>query len=149
MSKLNFFPNATALVELNKVPNYSPNQLNKKQTHSPSQSAPTILVLKTRVGLWPWKKLGTLLFEKSRVQKTKVIVIQKEKRQPGLFSFWITMTLFFCTLLFAKSRVPEFLKVPDPKNILGRSDKLEQWVQIDWASNWYFKPFSIIGINST
>ena len=59
------------------------------------------------------------------------------------------LTLFFCTLLFAKSRVPEFLKVPDPKNILGRSDKLEQWVQIDWASNWYFKPFSIIGINST
>ena len=26
------------------------------QTQSPSQSAPTILVLKTRVGLWPWKK---------------------------------------------------------------------------------------------
>ena len=87
--------------------------------------------------------------QKSRMQKTKVGVIQKEKKQPVLFSFWITMTLFFCTLLFAKSRVPEFLKVPDPKNILGRSDKLEQWVQIDWASNWYFKPFSIIGINST
>ena len=27
-------------------------------THSPSQSAPTILVLKTWVGLWPWKKQG-------------------------------------------------------------------------------------------
>ena len=33
------------------------------------------------------KKLGTLLFEKNRVQKTKVVVIQKEKRQPGLLSF--------------------------------------------------------------
>ena len=45
------------------------------------------------------------------------------------------MTLFFfCILLFAKSRVPDFLKVPDPKKISGRPDKLEQWVQIDWAS---------------
>jgi hypothetical protein len=60
-----------------------------------------------------------------RVQKTKVIVIQKEKRQPGLFSFWITMTPFFCTLLFEKSRVPDFLKVPDSKKISGRPDKLE------------------------
>jgi hypothetical protein len=35
------------------------------------------------------------------------------------------MTLFFCTLLFAKSRVPDILKVPDPKKISGRPDKLE------------------------
>ena len=35
-----------------------------------------------------------------RVQKTKVIVIQKEKRQPGLFSFWITMTPFFAPRFF-------------------------------------------------
>ena len=33
------------------------------------------------------KKLGILLFSKSRVQKTRVVVIQKEKKQPGLFSF--------------------------------------------------------------
>jgi hypothetical protein len=44
------------------------------------------------------------------------------------------MTLFFCTLLFAKSRVPDFLKVSDPKKISGRPDKLEQWVQIDSAT---------------
>ena len=31
----------------------------------------------------------------------------------------------FCTLLFAKSRVPDILKVPDPKKISGRPDKLE------------------------
>ena len=31
--------------------------------------------------------------KKRRVQKSRVIVIQKEKRQPCLFSFWITMTL--------------------------------------------------------
>ena len=71
------------------------------------------------------KKLGILLFSKSRVQKTRVIVIQKEKRQPGLFSFWITMTLLFCTLFFAKSRVPDISKVPDPKKISSRPDKLE------------------------
>ena len=29
------------------------------------------------------------------------------------------------TLLFEKSKVPDLLKVPDPKKISGRSDKLE------------------------
>jgi hypothetical protein len=38
--------------------------------------------------------------KKSRVPKNRVIVIQKENRKPGLFSFGITMTLIFCTLLF-------------------------------------------------
>ena len=38
--------------------------------------------------------------KKSRVPKNRVIVIQKENRQPGLFSFGITMTLIFCTLIF-------------------------------------------------
>ena len=71
------------------------------------------------------KKSGTLLFSKSTMQKTRVIVIQKEKRQPGLYSFWITMTLFFCTLIFAKGRVPDISKVPDPKKISGRPDRLE------------------------
>ena len=45
----------------------------------------------------PEKKSGP---KKSRVQKNRVIVIQKEKRPGCFFSFWITMTLFFCTLLF-------------------------------------------------
>ena len=52
-----------------------------------------------------FKKSGTLLFSKSRVQKNGVIVIQKEKRPGCLFSFWITMTLVFCTL-------PAFFKKP-------------------------------------
>jgi hypothetical protein len=38
--------------------------------------------------------------KKSRMPKNRVIVIQKENRQPGLFSFGITMTLIFCTLFF-------------------------------------------------
>ena len=38
---------------------------------------------------------------KKQGAKNRVIVTQKEKRQPGLFSFWITMTLVFCTQLFA------------------------------------------------
>ena len=54
-----------------------------------------------------WKS-GTMLFEKNRVQKTNVIVIQKEKRQPGLFSFWIKNDPVFFSLLFANSRVPDF-----------------------------------------
>ena len=32
-------------------------EIYKKPAQSPSQSAPTILVLKTWVGLWPWKKV--------------------------------------------------------------------------------------------
>ena len=32
---------------------------------------------------------------KKQGAKNKVIVIQKEKRQPGLFFFWLTMTLLF------------------------------------------------------
>ena len=58
----------------------------------------------------------------------------KEKKQPGLFSFWITMTLFFAPCFLVKSRVPDFLKVQDPKKISGPPDKLNIRVQIDWAS---------------
>ena len=56
----------------------------------------------------------------------------KRKRQPGLFSFWITMALIFAPCFLAKNRVPEFLKFQDPKKILGRPDKLDIRVQIDW-----------------
>ena len=52
--------------------------------------------------------------QKSRMQKTKVGVIQKEKKQPVLFSFWITMTLFFCTLLFCKKQGPWIFKSSRP-----------------------------------
>ena len=37
------------------------------------------------------------------------------------------------SLLFAKSRVPNLLKVPDPKKLSGRADKLGWWAQIDSA----------------
>ena len=39
------------------------------------------------LGFGTFKKSGTLLFAKSRVQKNRVIVIQKEKRPGYLFSF--------------------------------------------------------------
>jgi len=48
---------------------------------------------KTGSKLWDVKKQGAK--KKFRIY----FVIQKQKRQPGLLSFWITMTLFFCTLL--------------------------------------------------
>ena len=69
-------------------------------TYSPSQSAPTVLVFKTWVGLWTWKKIRSNIW-------TRVIVIQKEKRPGCLFSFWIAVTLIFCTLLFSGPERPE------------------------------------------
>ena len=47
---------------------------------------------------------------KKQVAKNRVIVIQKEKRQL------------------------DFFKVPGPKKISDRPDKLEKWVQIDWTN---------------
>ena len=38
-------------------------------TQSPSQSAPTILVLKTWLGLWPWKKIQNIGCKKQRAKK--------------------------------------------------------------------------------
>ena len=58
--------------------------------------------------------METLLFAKSRVQKKRVIVIQKEKRPGWLFPFCITMTLVFCTLFFSKSRVLDFFQGHKP-----------------------------------
>jgi hypothetical protein len=46
----------------------------------------------------------------------------------------------FCTLLFTTHILNPFFKVPDPKKISDRPDKLEKWVQIDWATV-YAKPF--------
>ena len=37
---------------------------------------------------------------KKQVAKNSVIVIQKEKKPGCLFSFWITMTLFFAPCFF-------------------------------------------------
>ena len=61
-----------------------PSHLFPSRTNSsllPSQSVPTILVLKTWVGLWPWKKnqvknMGC----KKQGAKNRVIIIQKENR---------------------------------------------------------------------
>ena len=56
---------------------------------------------------WKW---GTLFFEKSRVQKNKVIVIQKEKRQPGLFLLWIKKWPCFFQPTFCKKQGAQFSK---------------------------------------
>ena len=50
--------------------------------------------------------------EKKQGAKNRVIFIQKEKKQPGL----LYSGPFFR---------PDFFKVPDPKKISGRPDKLE------------------------
>ena len=71
-------------------------------THSPSQSAPTILVLKTWVVLWPWKKIRSKIWSaKSRVQKTRSLLFKKRRGSCPLL-FLNNNDPVFCTLLFAK-----------------------------------------------
>ena len=47
----------------------------------PSQAVPTILVLKTWVGLWPCKKRSKIWVAKSRVQKTRPLLFKKRRGQ--------------------------------------------------------------------
>ena len=47
------------------------------------------------------------------------------------------MTLFFAPCFFQVHTLDWiFFKVPDPKKLSGRPDKLEKWVQIDWTVVW-------------
>ena len=66
------------------------------------------------------KNTGSLLFKKRRV---------------CFFSFWITMAMFFCTLLFATHILDLFFNVPDPKKISGRPDELSI-VCTDWLGDY-------------
>ena len=64
-------------------------------TQSPSQSAPTILVLKTWVSLWPWKKIRSNIWTWKLQVAKKGRCYRKEKRQPGLLFIeivWCTRT---------------------------------------------------------
>ena len=68
------------------------------ETHTPSQSAPTIenmgqfvTLKKIRSKIWTWKNQG---------EKNRVIVIQKEKRQHGLFSMFLYTLLFFRSIFW-------------------------------------------------
>ena len=88
-----------------------------KHTYLPSQSAPTILVLKTWVGLWPWKKRSKVWVAKSRVQKNRVIVIQKEKMPGCLFSFLNKNDPVFCTLHLAIHILDLFFQGHKPTHV--------------------------------
>ena len=46
------------------------------------------------------------------------------------------MTLIFAPCFFAKNRVPDLLKVQDPKKISGWPEKFDIRVQIDWANEY-------------
>ena len=62
-----------------------------------SQSAPTILVYQMAwyyFSAWNHKNRSKIWVAKSRCKK-QGYCYSKEKMQPGLFSFWMTMTLFF------------------------------------------------------
>ena len=74
--------------------------------------------------IWTWKK---------QVAKNRVIVIQKEKRQPGLFSFWITIFLhpaffrsIFWTWFFSGSQTnPCFQNKNSGCRLTGRVSYIE------------------------
>ena len=72
----------------------------------------------TKIGLTIWG---------ARIGSGFLFVIQKEKRQSGLFYFRLQIA-------YRKNIVDATLYfVPDPKKISGRPDKLDIRVQIDWA----------------
>ena len=50
--------------------------------------------------VWNFKKNVQNMVWKKQGAKNRVNVIQKENKQPGLFSFWITMTQFFAPCFF-------------------------------------------------
>ena len=85
----------------------------------PSQSAPTILFLKTRVGFVTLKKIGHPVFYKKQGAKNQGNCYSKREEAAWSLLFLNNNDRF------AKSRVPDISKVPDPKKISGRPDKLE------------------------
>ena len=75
---------------------------------SPSQSAPTILVLKTWVGLWPWKKSGPKYGpEKSRLQKTGSLLFKKRRGSLSLFFAPCFLQPIFWTWFFSGSQTDQ------------------------------------------
>ena len=84
----------------------------------PSQSSPTILVLKTWVGLDPEKKSGPKYGpEKSKVKKTLSLLFKKRRGK----------AVFYSLLFSGRYFGPNFpvRKVPDPKKISDQPEKLE------------------------
>ena len=69
--------------------------------HSPSQSAPTILVLKTCVCLLPWKDQVKIWVAKSRFEKKQGHCYSKRKEARLPFLCLNNNDPVFCTLLFA------------------------------------------------
>ena len=100
-------------------------------TYPPSQSATTILVLKTWVVFWPWKKIGSKIWSaKSSVQKTRSLLFKKRRRSCPLL-FLNNNDPVFCTLLFA----PHIL---DPFFFQGRRpthDFKTRIVAADWLDD--------------
>ena len=88
-----------------------------------------IYLLMRPVNLHPrflfWKHGSVCDPEKNQVQNMDCKKQGAENRQHGLFSFWVTMTLFFASCFLQPIFWNLFFKAPDPKKISGWSDKLE------------------------
>ena len=66
---------------------------------------------------------------KKQGAKNKVIVIQKEKEQLGLFFFWLTMTLFFAPCFLHPIFWTQFFsKVANWPMFLKREYQGEDWL---------------------
>ena len=84
------------------------------------------------LGSGTFKKSGTLLFEKSRVQKNRVIVILKEKRPGCLFSFWITNDPVFLHTAFCNPYFGRIFMSKEDQGDMGSSTVFlieNQWTQ--------------------
>ena len=89
--------------------------------YRPSKSAPIFLVY----------QVGLIFFRVCNFKKRFKIF----KKQPGLFSFWITMTLCFCTLLFATHILDLFLQGHKPTHVFKTRIVGTDWLG-DLAKLW-------------
>ena len=102
------------------------------QGQLPCQSVPTIHSFFENMGWFVTLEKGSkICVTKSRVQKTESLLFKK--RRGNLASSFFEWPCFLHPPFFTPYFGPFFNKVPDPKQISGQPDKLEQWDQIDWA----------------
>ena len=83
--------------------------------HSSSQSVSTILVLKTRVGLWPWIKIGHPAFWKKKQGAKNQGNFYSKKEEAALSLLFLNNNdPFFLHPAFCKKQGPQFFKSSRP-----------------------------------
>ena len=102
-----------------------------------------IYLLMRPVNLHPlflfWKHGSVCDPEKNQVQNMDCKKQGAENRQRGLFSFWVTMTLFFCNLLFATHVLDPFFQGHKLTHVF----KI-RIVCADWLGEWVWEKYMIL-----